>query len=123
MAAAGAPETIDKMMARIRDDLAALNGAAGRVFSERSPPPGSGSGGGSHNRGAAPQGLIYEGRLPPPKASRSRTGKDREQTLFRATQFGDDVDRSATQIGRQLHLFAPTSPFTARSLSAASRSP
>ena len=38
-------------------------------------------------------GLIYEGRLPPPKGAPVEDYEDREQTLFRATAFGDDVDR------------------------------
>ena len=38
-------------------------------------------------------GLIYEGRLPPPKGAPVEDWEDREQTLFRATDFGDDVDR------------------------------
>jgi arginyl-tRNA synthetase len=37
--------------------------------------------------------LIYEGRLPPPKGAPVEDYEDREQTLFRATAFGDDVDR------------------------------
>jgi arginyl-tRNA synthetase len=37
--------------------------------------------------------LVYEGRLPPPKGQRDEDWEDREQTLFRATAFGDDVDR------------------------------
>ena len=39
------------------------------------------------------KGLIYEGRLPPPKGQLPDDWEDREQTLFRSTQFGDDVDR------------------------------
>jgi arginyl-tRNA synthetase len=39
------------------------------------------------------RGLIYEGRLPPPKGELPEDWEDREQTLFRATQFGDDIDR------------------------------
>ncbi len=38
-------------------------------------------------------GLIYEGRLPPPKGGNLEDWEDREQTLFRSTDFGDDVDR------------------------------
>jgi arginyl-tRNA synthetase len=38
-------------------------------------------------------GLIYEGRVPPPKGASAEDWEDREQTLFRATAFGDDVDR------------------------------
>jgi arginyl-tRNA synthetase len=39
------------------------------------------------------KGLIYQGRLPPPKGQLPDDWEDREQTLFRATEFGDDVDR------------------------------
>jgi arginyl-tRNA synthetase len=39
------------------------------------------------------QGLIYTGRLEPPKDKKPDDWEDREQTLFRATQFGDDIDR------------------------------
>lgn len=39
------------------------------------------------------QGLIYQGRLDPPKGQKPDDWEDREQTLFRATQFGDEVDR------------------------------
>src|SRR4029079_6282649 len=38
-------------------------------------------------------GLVYEGRLPPPKGAPVEDWEDREQTLFRATAYGDDVDR------------------------------
>ncbi len=37
--------------------------------------------------------LVYEGRLPPPKSGAVEDWEDREQTLFRSTDFGDDVDR------------------------------
>ena len=39
------------------------------------------------------QGLIYEGVLEPPKGKTPDDWEPREQTLFRATDFGDDVDR------------------------------
>ena len=39
------------------------------------------------------RGLVYEGRLPPPKGGNLEDWEDREQTLFRSTDFGDDVDR------------------------------
>ena len=38
-------------------------------------------------------GEVYEGRLPPPKGGNLEDWEDREQTLFRSTDFGDDVDR------------------------------
>lgn len=39
------------------------------------------------------QDLIYQGRLDPAKSDKADEWEDREQTLFRATRFGDDVDR------------------------------
>lgn len=39
------------------------------------------------------QGLIYQGVLEPPKGKLPDDWEAREQTLFKATQFGDDVDR------------------------------
>ena len=46
------------------------------------------------HRPAAPRdGLIYEGVLEPPKGKTPDDWEPRPQTLFRATQFGDDVDR------------------------------
>ena len=39
------------------------------------------------------QDLIYQGRLEPPKGQKPDDWEDREQTLFRATRFGDEVDR------------------------------
>ena len=41
----------------------------------------------------ARQDLIYQGRLEPPKGKKPDDWEDREQTLFRATRFGDEVDR------------------------------
>ncbi len=37
--------------------------------------------------------LVYEGRLPQPKGAPVEDWEDREQTLFRSTAFGDDIDR------------------------------
>ena len=85
----------EAMMAMIRDDLAALNIAHETFVSERGL---TGVDGGPDRVREAidslrAKGLIYEGRLPPPKGAPSEDWEDREQTLFRSTQFGDDVDR------------------------------
>ena len=86
-------QAIAMMMAAIRADLAALNVRHDVFFSERSLIEGE------QNLVAATiadlrrQGYVYEGRLPPPKGAPVEDWEDREQTLFRATQFGDDVDR------------------------------
>ena len=45
------------------------------------------------SRSCARAGYVYEGRLPPPKGAPVEDWEDREQTLFRSTEFGDDVDR------------------------------
>ncbi len=39
------------------------------------------------------KGHIYKGKLPPPKGEKSDDWEDREQTLFRSTDVGDDIDR------------------------------
>src|SRR6201988_1498815 len=83
---------INAMMEMIRTDLAELGVSQDVFFSERSLVEGK-------DQVAATiqwlrkKGDIYEGRLPPPKGARVEDWEDREQTLFRATAFGDDVDR------------------------------
>ena len=85
---------IDAMMAMIREDLAALNVVHDVFFSEKSLQIGPA---GDRVRQAidklADQGLMYQGRLEPPKGQLPEDWEDREQTLFRSTEFGDDVDR------------------------------
>jgi len=39
------------------------------------------------------QGLVYQGVLEPPKGQLPDDWEEREQMLFKATEFGDDVDR------------------------------
>ncbi len=97
----------DMMMAEIRNDLASLRIVPNVFFSERSliegelPDPFS-----TEQPAIRPKdvvataiarmrelGHVYEGRLPPPKSGNLEDWEDREQTLFRSTAFGDDVDR------------------------------
>ena len=80
------------MMDSIRDDLAALNVRHDVFFSERSLIEGKDQVGATI-ADLRQQGHVYEGRLPPPKGAPVEDWEDREQTLFRATDFGDDVDR------------------------------
>lgn len=87
-------KAIDAMMAMIREDLAALNVVHDVFFSEKSlqvGPEGDRVARAIDTLTAA--GLMYEGRLEPPKGQLPEDWEDREQTLFRSTQFGDDVDR------------------------------
>jgi arginyl-tRNA synthetase len=85
-------EAIAMMMDSIRDDLAALNVRHDVFFSERSLIEGKDQVGATIED-LRKQGHVYEGRLPPPKGAPLEDWEDREQTLFRATDFGDDVDR------------------------------
>jgi arginyl-tRNA synthetase len=86
-------EAIDAMMALIREDLAALDIRHDTFFSERSLTQGAADEIAKTIEDLRRRGLVYEGRLPPPKGQAIEDWEDREQTLFRATEFGDDVDR------------------------------
>jgi arginyl-tRNA synthetase len=86
-------KAIDMMMAQIRADLAALNVRHDVFFSERSLVDGPTDQVAATIAGLRRDGEVYEGRLPPPKGAPVEDWEDREQTLFRATDFGDDVDR------------------------------
>jgi arginyl-tRNA synthetase len=86
-------KAIAMMMDMIRDDLAALNVHFDVFFSERSLIEGSRDEVGAAIEGLRKSGEVYEGRLPPPKGGNLEDWEDREQTLFRSTDFGDDVDR------------------------------
>ncbi|HEX3181623.1 MAG TPA: arginine--tRNA ligase [Beijerinckiaceae bacterium] len=84
---------IDAMMDMIRDDLAALNIRHDVFFSERSLRHGGRDLVAEAIEELRARGLVYEGRLAPPKGAPSEDWEDHEQTLFRSTEFGDDVDR------------------------------
>lgn len=83
--------TIAAMMEGIRDDLAVL-GVRPDVFTSERALVESGAVDATIVQLAA-QGLIYEGVLEPPKGKTPEDWEPRAQTLFRATLFGDDVDR------------------------------
>jgi arginyl-tRNA synthetase len=86
-------KAIAMMMDEIKEDLAALGIKHDVFFSERSLIETG------NNRVTETidylrsKGDVYEGRLPPPKGGPIEDYEDREQTLFRATAFGDDIDR------------------------------
>ena len=87
-------KAIAMMMDMIRDDLAALNVRHDVFFSERSLIEGGDDRVARHrSTSLRKSGEVYEGRLPPPKGGNLEDWEDREQTLFRSTEFGDDVDR------------------------------
>jgi arginyl-tRNA synthetase len=92
------------MMDLIRNDLAALNIRQEVFFSERS----------LHDSGEVADtiadlraaGHVYQGSLPPPKGEVPDDWEDREQTLFRATAFGDDMDRPLLKSDGSFTYFA-----------------
>jgi arginyl-tRNA synthetase len=91
------------MSDEIRKDLAALNIHHDVFFSERT----------LHHGGIAAavtamrrRDLVYEGRLPPPKGQLPEDWEDREQTLFRTTAFGDDMDRPLVKSDGSYTYFA-----------------
>jgi arginyl-tRNA synthetase len=79
------------MLAEIRQDLALL-GVHQKVFSSEAALLRSGATDRVIGELEA-KGLIYEGVLEPPKGKTPDDWEPRPQTLFRATDFGDDVDR------------------------------
>jgi arginyl-tRNA synthetase len=84
---------IDMMMAEIRNDLQALGIVQDQFFSERSLIEQGRDRVAETINWLQRKGHVYEGRLPPPKSGPVEDWEDREQTLFRSTAFGDDVDR------------------------------
>jgi arginyl-tRNA synthetase len=86
-------QAVTMMMDGIRDDLAALDIDFDVFFSERSLIEGKRDEVGATIESLQKSGEVYEGRLPPPKGGNLEDWEDREQTLFKSTDFGDDVDR------------------------------
>ncbi|MEL6884733.1 MAG: arginine--tRNA ligase [Pseudomonadota bacterium] len=95
----------EAMMDLIRDDLAALGVKMDVFFSEKS----------LYGTGLIEaalddlrsKGLIYEGVLEPPKGKKPEDWEPREQTLFKSTEHGDDVDRPVMKSDGSWTYFAP----------------
>ena len=85
--------TVDAMMDVIRGDLEALNVKHDVFFSERSLIHGEQDRVKEAIDWLTDKGQVYVGTLPPPKGQLPDDWEDREQTLFRSTEFGDDIDR------------------------------
>ena len=95
----------DAMMNLIRDDLAALGVEMDVFYSEKSL-----YGTGQIEAAIASleaKGLIYEGVLEPPKGKKPDDWEPREQTLFKSTEHGDDVDRPVKKSDGSWTYFAP----------------
>ena len=96
---------VDKMMDMIREDLGALNVKHDVFFSEKT----------MHGQGKAidltldalrKRDLVYNGTLPPPKGEVPDDWEDREQTLFRSSNYGDDSDRALVKSDGSYTYFA-----------------
>lgn len=85
--------SIDAMMQMIRDDLAALNIHHDVFFSEKTLHADNAQAIRSAINDLTLKGYVYKGTLPPPKGQVSEDWENREQTLFRSTEVGDDQDR------------------------------
>ena len=93
------------MMDLIREDLAQLGVTMDVFFSEKSL-----YGTGRIEAALAAldnKGLIYEGVLEPPKGKTPEDWEPREQTLFKSTEHGDDVDRPVKKSDGSWTYFAP----------------
>ncbi|MFW5655319.1 MAG: arginine--tRNA ligase [Roseicyclus sp.] len=95
----------ERMMRLIREDLALLGVEMDVFYSEKSLY-------GTGRIEAAiedlkEKGLIYEGVLEPPKGKTPEDWEPREQTLFRSTAHGDDVDRPVMKSDGSWTYFAP----------------
>jgi arginyl-tRNA synthetase len=95
----------DAMMMLIRADLGLLGVEMDRFFSEKS----------LYSTGLIEaaikdledKGLIYRGTLEPPKGKTPEDWEPREQTLFKSTSYGDDVDRPIKKSDGSWTYFAP----------------
>jgi arginyl-tRNA synthetase len=93
------------MLELIKTDLANLGVKHDEFFSERT----------LHGQGGdidltldwlRQQGLVYQGKLDPPKGQVDEDWEEREQTLFRAKDFGDDTDRALIKSDGSYTYFA-----------------
>ena len=100
-------KAVSMMMDLIRDDLAALGITHETFFSERSLSEGETDQVRDAIEELRAKGLVYVGRLPPPKGKLPEDWEDREQTLFRSTEFGDNEDRALLKADGSYAYFAP----------------
>jgi arginyl-tRNA synthetase len=94
------------MLNMIKDDLAALGVRHDVFFSESELTKGNAAAIVSTISELREKGLVFEGRLSPPKGEPNEDWEDREQTLFRSTAFGDDNDRALQKSDGSYTYFA-----------------
>ncbi|MBX3596177.1 MAG: arginine--tRNA ligase [Rhizobiaceae bacterium] len=94
------------MMAIIREDLSLLNVHHEIFFSERTLHADNAKKIRSAITDLTLKGHVYKGTLPPPKGEKPVDWEDREQTLFRSTAVGDDLDRPLVKSDGSYTYFA-----------------
>jgi arginyl-tRNA synthetase len=97
---------IDAMLVMIREDLAALNVHHEVFFSEQTLHAFNAAAIRSAINDLTLKGHVYKGKLPPPKGQLPEDWEDREQTLFRSTDVGDDIDRPLVKSDGSYTYFA-----------------
>ena len=97
---------IDAMMAMIRADLKLLGVEHDVFFSERTLHAENGGKIAAAIADLRDKGFIYQGTLPPPKGQLPEDWEDREQTLLRSTEVGDDQDRPLVKSSGDYTYFA-----------------
>jgi len=97
---------IDRIMPMIKEDLAALNIRHAVFFSEASLTRDGPDKVKEAIAALADKGLIYAGRLEKPKGHDDEDWEDREQTLFRSTEYGDEADRALMKADGTYTYFA-----------------
>ena len=97
-------EATESMMDLIREDLASLGVHHDVFFSEKTLHESSRIA--DSIKVLRERGHIYEGILEPPKGNKPEGWEPREQTLFKATDFGDDVDRPLQKSNGDYTYFA-----------------
>jgi len=99
-------EAIAAMLVMIKEDLAALDIRHEVFFSERSLTEEGKDEIAETIAELRAKGLVFEGRLERPKGHDADDWEDREQTLFKSTDFGDDVDRALMKSDGSYTYFA-----------------
>ncbi|MAI47059.1 MAG: arginine--tRNA ligase [Hyphomicrobiaceae bacterium TMED74] len=97
---------IEALLSEIKNDLAALNVQHDVFFSERSLSTAERDQVAEAIELLRKKSLIYEGRLPKPLGHEDDEWEDREQTLFRSADFGDDMDRALKKSDGSYTYFA-----------------
>lgn len=97
---------IEMLMEAIREDLAALGVRHDVFFSEDSLIHGETDQVAAAIAKLRAGGLIYQGHIPRPKDHDEGDWEDREQTLFKSTDYGDDMDRALMKSDGSYTYFA-----------------